>query len=239
LLSITNGLDDFKVIPNIPTEYLNDENFIFSLIQKERTLASFIPPQHLQNQNFVNKILTMKDPPVYIIDYIPQNLKDSREELVNIINIANKEDIERIFLSFTHSFFTDIELVKSVLLKSPLAYQYLDSNLKNNRDLSLIAIKGDSYNFQYLPLKFRPDKEFLALVDPKRFEIKEEVTDESIIIKDIGYLVYASERLRDNAELFLKLLKIEDNYYSEDMISSASERLKGDKEFAIKAVSIN
>jgi Domain of unknown function (DUF4116) len=227
------------MIPNIPTEYLNDEEFVFSLIEKQAVFASFIPPQHLQNQNFVNKILQMKSPPTYFIDYIPKDLKDSREELVNIINIANKKDLERIFLSFTQAFFTDIELVKSILLKSPLAYQYLDSNLKNNRDLSLIAIKGDSYNFQYLPLKFRTDKEFLALVDLKRFEIKEEVTDETIIIKDIDNIVYASEELRDNAEFFLKLLKIEDNYYSEDMISSASERLKGDKEFAIKAVSIN
>lgn len=239
LLSITSWLDDFKVIPNIPTEYLNDEEFVFSLIEKQVVFASFIPPQHLQNQNFVNKILQMKSPPTYFIDYIPKDLKDSREELINIINTASKEDIERIFLSFTPIFFDDTELVKSVLLKNPLAYKYLDGRLKNNKDLSLIAIKGDSYNFQYLPWKFRTDKDFINLVNPKRFEIKEEVTDESIIIKDIDYIAYASEEIRSSKDLFLKLLKIEDNYYFEDMISSASEDLRADKDFALKAVSIN
>lgn len=239
LLQIVDGLDDFIAIPYIPTEYLSDEDFIFSLLKKEITLANFIPPQLLQSQNFINRILQMKDPPVFFVDYIPRDLKDSKEEMLNIINLANKEDIRRIFLSFSKDFFRDTELVNKVLLKSPLAYQYLDGNLKNNRDLSLIAIKGDSYNFQYLPWKFRIDKEFIGLVDSARFELKEAITEESTIIKDINYIAYASEELRNNKNLFLKLLKIEDNYYLEDMISSASENLRRDKDFAIQVVSIN
>lgn len=119
LLSITNGLDDLKMIPNIPTEYLNDSDFIIELIKKEIPFASMIPPQLMQNQDFINRILQIKDPPTYIIDYIPYNLKDSKEELWNIANLANKKDLERVFLSFTQPFFTDIELIKSILLKSP------------------------------------------------------------------------------------------------------------------------
>lgn len=239
LLQIVDGLDDFNAIPYIPTEYLNDEDFVFSLLKKEKTLTNFIPPQLLQNQNFINRILQMKDPPVFFVDYIPRDLKDSKEEILNIINLANKEEIRRIFLSFSKDFFADTELVSKVLLKSPLAYQYLDGNLKNSRDLSLIAIKGDSYNFQYLPWKFRIDKEFIGLVDPARFELKEEIIEEAPIIEDIDYIAYASEELRNNKNLFLKLLKIEDNYYFEDMISSASENLRHDKDFAIQVVSIN
>jgi hypothetical protein len=123
----------------------------------------------------------------------------------------------------------------------------LDISQRNNRLLALRALKTDGYLLEFLPFKFRNDismvkegiknKGYSFIYASEELKDNEELLLLAIQNSDSHKIIsFSSNRLRDNEKIILSAITKSKSNYTKNPLRYASERLKADKHFMLKAI---
>lgn len=171
--------------------------------------------------NNIDFLLSAMEINGFLLQYIPDNLKNHKALVLNAINSHSKVKNGQLGnespLEYASELLRDdIDVVLAAIEKDGKAILYASDNLKNNVDLVSQALKngaGLSY-FNYLPFKLQ-NRENLLLT----------LNNGGGLIADIP------TNLRSDKEIVMIAVK----YYGENL-SQASTELKNDKEIVMAAV---
>lgn len=208
-----------------------------------------IPEDKRKDRNFVLSIIESLDDYVSIeltnLDWQDEDDKKMMKEydlvVADVLENLISED-----LSKDEDFFLDILSTSqdnSCYYNSNMRYpllQYANSNLTNNKEFMLKAIKEDGFLINYASEELKNDTDLIlgALEETRNGEILKDVSEElrgnkEFMIKAVEQsfegLKFASKELQNDKEVVLKAVQ-----HAPSEFVYASENLKNDKEFMLE-----
>ena len=229
---------------------------------------------------YINKIPTKKHSFTSDIDYtkMKKEVDKIMNNLENFINTATDtiDDVKRgiiksienepiNYVILPDEYKKDKDITKTYINTTDiLIADDIPSTLRKDKDIALLLIKKEAYNFKYLSKELKEDKDFVLTainINPSIFSYvssKKLCDDEEVIelavSKDKSNIFSASDRLKNNKNFMLKLYKLYNislHYCASSLqddeeivlleckqnyyyFNSASNRLKNDKKFVTK-----
>jgi hypothetical protein len=120
-------------------------------------------------------------------------------------------------------------MMKILVSEVPNSLKNASDNIKDNKEIALIALKKDSHFLYYLSERLRDDKEVVLAA----LKSEGERWKQNSLVQAIA-LSYASDRLRDDEEFIKKAISLTHN-----VLRYTSKRLLENKDIVIKGLSKN
>lgn len=171
--------------------------------------------------------------------HVPPEFKKDREIVLTAVKIAGSN------LEFADpSFYDDKEMIMAALMSYDTNYvpkliKIISENMRDDPEIALLALSKNMYVIEFLPEKYRNNKEFL----PKsslgslvyKHLTKEARDDYDLVVKVVkecgDNLEFVPEKYRDDYDIVLSAVR--DNG---EVLQYASERLKSDPKIVKAAI---
>lgn len=160
---------------------------------------------------------------VYYFKFLPKKYKSDKLFVLNLmkkINITNNKS--NILKYCSKELKDDIDIVKEAVFFDPISFKFASKNLKKNKDLFLEAVKSGLETIKFIDKKLKDDIDV----------VKEIIKNSPWNIK------FLSKKLRENEDMMLFALSRE-HLNSNPCYVFISDKLKNDKNFIKKALSVN
>ena len=248
--------------------WLETNKVIYNTVIKEKSY-DILGHLTLCDEELINKIIDDDDNCNKFLKYFNDEIKDNKSIVMKLVakNVNNLEFVsERLYddkevlltglkcFSESHKYIGSSLSIKDIILKLITEdflceiYEYLHPIFKSDEDIAIAAIGQDSYLLKYSPDEIK-DNYNVVLAGVSDYSYGFEFASERlrsnkqlaiIAIQHCEYqytraLEYLSEELRDDEDVVLNYIE-HAKWYELDEIS---DRLKDDKNFALKAVFIN
>lgn len=228
----------------------NDNDFMIKAIKEEGLNIEYASDTLRDNEEFILKAAEVDD---IILVYASDRLKDNKEFMLELNEIDGrnlayasdrlKADKDFIFsaaecsmwaLAFaTDELKDDKEFVLQIVEKNSWTIKHASDRLKNDKDVVLKAIENDAWFLVYARNELRNNREFLLEAINQNSECLLFADDglKKGILANLDKNDSFDEEQKDNADYMLKLIK--KDYFN---IKYASDRLKNDSDFILKAI---
>ena len=228
----------------------NDNDFMIKAIKEEGLNIEYASDTLRDNEEFILKAAEVDD---IILVYASDRLKDNKEFMLELNEIDGrnlayasdrlKSDRDFIFsasecsmwaLAFaTDELKDDKEFVLQIVEKNSWTIKHASDRLKNDKDVVLKAIENDAWFLVYARNELRNNREFLLEAINQNSECLLFADDglKKEILANLDKNDSFDEEQKDNADYMLKLIK--KDYFN---IKYASDRLKNDSDFILKAI---
>ena len=196
---------DPRILEYANAEISNNPELMVEAIKINQNCFYFIPKQLFENNDFVFKAIksiTNKD----VFEQITKNLKFEMENLPNYLQEDEKGS--------TFS----VETAKALLRKNGLMIKYLPEDMRENEELSMIALNSNPKAFEFLVEKFQENETFAEKavemdylnynhlsLDLKR----NEKLAKFVVEKNVAMVEQVPVSLKHNREFFIDILKRE------------------------------
>ena len=228
----------------------NDNDFMIKAIKEEGLNIEYASDTLRDNEEFILKAAEVDD---IILVYASDRLKDNKEFMLelneidgrNLAYASDRLKADRDFilsaaecsmwaLAFaTDELKDDKEFVLQIVEKNSWTIKHASDRLKNDKDVVLKAIENDAWFLVYARNGLRNNREFLLEAINQNSECLLFADDglKKEILANLDKNNSFDEEQKDNADYMLKLIK--KDYFN---IKYASDRLKNDSDFILKAI---
>lgn len=241
LLNILQKNIDIGGFDYISDRLKNDKEFALKVMKINCKMLLYFSEEIKNDQEFIKKAIRLYPQAGY---YIGNALKNNKEFLLSIIN--KKTFHSGILNVISKELYDEEEFVLECSKYGNIIY-YISKRLKDDENFLLSLPQKDKLAYfsiaYYASDRLKNDREFMLKIiekDPKTMTLvsKELQNDKKFIISVIditkGKTTYDYDKLfLDDEEVMLKRLE-----YNKTVLSNASDRLKNDKEFFLKAIKI-
>ena len=124
----------------------------------------------------------------YPFDQFDEAFRDDKEIILIMLNAVNSFYESELL---GPSLKKDLDIASKIISKSGGQIQYFDDAIKKNKEIAVIAIKNDFYNFKYLHADMQQDQEILNIYKEQALEKLEgefdnynDLTDELIVMPE-------------------------------------------------------
>ena len=222
---------------------------------QKNELMKYVSDDLKNNKSFVIKAIS-KNADAY--KYISEKLKNDREVIVTLL----LSDLPSVYIyNIPDNLTDDYSVATKIVKKQANVYAHLSDNLKESRELmkEALSVFPELIVSEDVSIKFRNDKKLIlfALNNPilrigsffKKLPLKYQ-NDREVVLKAIKCnsrtIEYINDDLKNDEEIFLEALKnSRNNLFNQSTnngfgseIIYASDNLKKDKNFIIKAINI-
>lgn len=220
---ICSNFWNYDILKYADEALLNDEEFMYSLIEKHYECYEYLGDKLKRNVEFWKKIILIDEECIekapsfikkdkdmalltvkengYKLQYFSPEIKKDKEVALEAIK-SNGTALQ--FINKTLGFSNDVEMVKLAISSNVYAYRYASKSLQANEEIALFAINnywGIIYDIDRKLLK--NDEFILKAISVVRNEHKEEALDE--------FMKMLTIEQANNIEFIKKLTKIAKN----------------------------
>ena len=224
---------DMLLINGFPNNLRNNKDFILRAVKVNCFALKYASDSLKDDKEVVLKAIENN---ADAIKYASDRLKDNKEVMLKAVEHDGNALMYAFYLR------DDKEVVLKAIENNIDAIKYASDRLKHDKDviLKIMEIDKDSDISSYFTDELKDDKEVMLIaVENNGFMLKyasdKLKDDKDIVLKAVNQnglaLIYASDRLKNDKEVVLKA--IESNTYA---IEYASDELKKDKDIILKLI---
>lgn len=207
---------NYKMLLNFSEEIKNDQEFIKKVIKLYPQAGYYIGNELKNNKDFLLSIIDKKNFYCGILDAISKELYDDEEFVLECSKYGN------IIYYISNRLKDDGNFLLSLPKTDKFAYSSIahsaSARLKNDQEFMLKVIEKEPLAMSYASKELQNNKKFII----------------SVIDITKGKTTYDYDKLfLDDEEVMLKRLE-----YNKTVLANASDRLKNDKDFFLKAIKI-
>jgi hypothetical protein len=198
ILSALEKNDKSLILPYASKKLRNKKNIAMMVIKKNWQELPYVSFRLRNNVDFMLDVLIINgDALQYATSYLKKN------ELIALTAIKNNK------FAFRHASY-DIKnnktFIMMIIKNYPEIFEFLSDNLKKDKEIIAIVIKKyinnkhDNYYtiFKHIPYELKNDKNFIL----------------ELIKLDIRIFYYTSDRIKNDAEIILNIMTINDNIFN-------------------------
>jgi hypothetical protein len=206
-IAIKNDIHAYKFTND---KLRNEKDLALEVLKQDISLYKYIG-DNLKNDKELALHVFNQDTSLY--QYVGDDLKNDQELALYVL----KRDTflyEHIDIKLKYNF----DFILSLIKKIPDLFQKIITKFRNNYEIAIIAINYNIKNFQYVGYLLKDNVEFALYI----VKIK----------KEIKLLEFFTDKIRNNEEIILLAVKIQDIAFK-----FAGDKLKNNKEFILSIVS--